>query len=62
MNTNEAQIEILLDVVTATGGSPLTSYSVEIDDGTGYVPYVGDDSRTPSLNLAPIATGLQSGK
>jgi len=39
--TNESQIEVLIDAVTANGGSPILSYSVEINDGNGFVPFVG---------------------
>jgi hypothetical protein len=57
--TNEAQIEVLIDSVAANGGSAIESYSVEINDGTGFKPYVGD--LTDNLSLETIATGLSSG-
>lgn len=37
----------------------ILSYSVELNDGTGFVAYVGD--LADSLSLAPIATSLTSG-
>jgi len=57
--TNEEQIEVLIDPVTANGGSTILSYSVEINDGTGYEAYVGD--LDDNLSLDTIATGLTSG-
>jgi hypothetical protein len=41
--TDESQIQIILTTVTTDGGSPLTSYAVEINDGiTGFLPFIGD--------------------
>jgi hypothetical protein len=57
--TNEAQIEVLIDPVTANGGSAIQSYSVEINDGTGFKSYVGD--LADNLSLDTIATELSSG-
>lgn len=37
----------------------ILSYSVELNDGTGFVAYVGD--LADSLSLAPIAASLTSG-
>lgn len=33
--TSETEIHISISTVTSTGGSPITSYSIEMDDGTG---------------------------
>jgi len=49
----------LIDPVTATGGSVIESYSVERNDGTGFVSYVGD--LEDSLSLDTVATSLTSG-
>ena len=34
--TNESQIEIYFQSILQTGGSPIDTYSVEMDDGTGF--------------------------
>ena len=35
--TNESQIEVIFDIVTADGGSVITTYSIEMDhDGSGF--------------------------
>jgi hypothetical protein len=57
--TNEAQIEVLIDPVTAKRGSAIMSYSVEINDGTGFKSYVG--YLADNLSLDTFATGLSSG-
>lgn len=53
--TDETQINVLLDTVTADGGSALLSYAIEIN-GT---PFIGDPA--DSLSLDTIASGMTSG-
>jgi hypothetical protein len=48
-----------VDTVTQDGGSPILSYSIEIDDGLGYVSLIGDP--IDSTALTTIATSLNSG-
>lgn len=50
----------MIAAVTANGGSPITSYSIEVDYGSGFVPAIGDPMN--SLDLQPIITsGVVSG-
>lgn len=41
-NTRETSIEVIVDEITATGGSPILSYAVEINQGSGFAPFIGD--------------------
>jgi len=41
-STTESQIEATMATVTSTGGSPIISYSLEINDGSGFVSVAGD--------------------
>lgn len=50
---------MLIDAVTANGGNAILSYSVVINDGNGFVSFVGEI--IDSLSLAPRATSLTSG-
>ena len=41
--TNTQQVRLLIDPVSSNGGTPITSYSLELDDGFGgsFVPLYG---------------------
>ena len=59
--TNENQIEVLVSTVSATGGSPLLSYSIEINDGSGFVSIGGDPVYQLSQDLlttTPLTSGV----
>lgn len=60
--TNESQMETLVSGVdtSADGGAPVISYAIEINDGTGFVPVVGDPAHP--LALSVIISPVESGK
>lgn len=47
--------------MTKDGGSPVTSYGLEVDFGSGFVAAVGDPTDQMSLTII-VTTGVESGK
>jgi hypothetical protein len=63
--TDESQIRVIMTEMileTETGGSPITSYSMDWDEGSSgnqYVPYVGyyDDNLNLSIDFTQLTKG-----
>jgi hypothetical protein len=51
----------IVNVVTLDGGSPITSYAIEMDSGSGFVPIIGDPVNQLSLTYTH-SSGILSGQ
>lgn len=58
--TSEAQIEVNFAAITDDGGSGITSYSLEMDSGSGFVSVVGDPVDSLVLTFT-VTAGITSG-
>ena len=59
-NTSASQIEAQLALVEKDGGSPITSYVLEMDSGTGFIVVSGGDPDDTTL-LRVVTNDVLSG-